>query len=300
METGEIDKVKAQSVSLSFKSIFLSSLFIFLFLINLNFMYAFNFEGDAVQIIDPIESNGAIPINIQDQHTRALDIPFIKANAIPTTLSVAATVEDMNITVTSTTGFADDVVVVIAMDEDFYIGRQLGAPIGNVILLDTPIDVNYSAGSIVFPANYHMNVDGSVTPQIFQIGAVGRNSTLELDITRIMGYFQDGTVMDDSKFGGITTLTNGIVLRRSDGVMTNIWNAKSNGEISLMTFDFQYTDKAPAGSYGARFRNTFAGQSKHGVTIRLEPGDTLELIVQDDLTDLEDFIMMAQGHVVTN
>jgi len=253
-----------------------------------------------VQIVSPIESNGAVPVNIQDQHSRALDLPFIKANAPPTTLSTDAITGEYTITVTSTTGFVDDSVIILASGENFYVGRQLGAVVGNVVTLDTPLDFNYTSGSIAFAANYHMNVDGSTTPQIFQIGSIGKAVDMELDITRIMGYFQDGTVMDDSKFGGIPALTNGVVLRRNNGVMTNFWNAKSNGELSLMTYDFAYSDKAPAGSYGARFRNTYAGQGKHGVTIRLEPGDTLEVIIHDDLTDLEDFIMMAQGHVVTD
>jgi hypothetical protein len=106
--------------------------------------------------------------------------------------------------------------------------------------------------------------------------------------------------MDDSLFGGITALTNGVVLRQNNGVMTNIWNVKSNGEFGLLCFDTFETSKAPAGSFGFRFRNTYAGQAKHGVTLRLEPGDTLEVLIQDDLTDLEDFAMMAQGHVVTD
>lgn len=275
-------------------------LFLFSFIFLISFTSAYNFEGDGVTIIGPLESNGAIPINIQDQHTRSLDLPFIKANAQPTTLWVGAVINSYTINVTSTTGFVDDSVIFIASGENFYIGRQIGAVSGNIVTVDTPIDFNYSSGSVVFPANYHMNVDGSVTPQIFQIGSTSEEAVLELDITRVMGYFQDNVAMDDSNFGGLSALTNGVVLRRNDGVMTNLWNAKTNGEISLMTFDFQYTDKAPAGSYGARFRNTYAGPSKHGVTIRLYPGDTLEIIIQDDLTGLEDFIMMAQGHVVTN
>ena len=169
-----------------------------------------------------------------------------------------------------------------------------------MVTIDTPIDFNYSSGSITFAANYHMNVDGSTTPQIFQVGPIGESVDLELDITRIMGYLQDDVEMDDAKFGGITALTNGVVLRRNNKYMTNFWNAKSNGELALLTYDFEYAEKAKQGSYAARFRNTYAGPSKHGVTIRLEPGDILEVIIQDDLTDLEDFIMMAQGHVVTD
>jgi len=80
----------------------------------------------------------------------------------------------------------------------------------------------------------------------------------------------------------------------------NLWNVKSNGQIRLLCFDGNYSDKAPAGSYGFNFRNTYAGPSKHGVTIRLMDGETLEILIQDSLTGLESFKMMAQGHIVAD
>jgi len=107
--------------------------------------------------------------------------------------------------------------------------------------------------------------------------------------------------MDDSKFGDIAGgLTNGVLLRQNNGEINNIWNVKTNGEFGLLAYDTAYTDKAPAGSEGFRFRNTYAGQSKHGVTLRLQPGETLEILIQDDLSGLEVFNVMAQGHIVTD
>ena len=104
--------------------------------------------------------------------------------------------------------------------------------------------------------------------------------------------------MYDELFGNLPILTNGCVLRINNGVMINVWNVKSNGDLALLCFDAEYPEKVPSGSYAFRFRNSFAGVDKHGVVIRLAPGDILELIVQDNLTGLTDFQMMAQGHVV--
>lgn len=261
-----------------------------------------------VYLVDPVtkkkvnvEQNGGLAVNIQDQHSTALDLYFIKAIGAPTTLLADANSEDTTITLTSTTGFTNGVTVgIFTAEGSFYFGRQIGAPAGSDISLDTPIDKAFLSGSSVIAANRSMNVNGSVTTQVFQIGPVGGTTGVEIDITRIMGYLQDNVDMDDSKFGGISALTKGIVLRQNNGIISNIWNAKTNGELSLLSYDFTYTDKAPAGSYGARFRNSYAGQDKHGVTLRLEPGDILEILVQDDLTGLQDFTMMAQGHVVTD
>ncbi|RLI72288.1 MAG: hypothetical protein DRP02_02420 [Candidatus Gerdarchaeota archaeon] len=265
-------------------------------------------NGDQkTQIVDSngdtwnLEQNGAMPVNIQDQHSRALDLRFIKANAAPTTLSVAASEGDLSVTVTSTAGFVDGAsIAIFTPDGDFYFGEQVGDVAGNVVTLDTPIDTDYPIGSSALAANHHMNVDGSGTTQIFQIGPVGGETGVEIDITRIMGNISNGTAMDDGTFAGLDPLPNGVVLRVNNGIMTNIWNVKTNGALGLLCFDAAYTTKAPAGENGFRFRNTYAGQSKHGVTLRLEAGDILEVLIQDDLTDLTDFQMMAQGHVVTD
>lgn len=249
-----------------------------------------------------VESNGALAVNIQDQHSRMLDLKFIQAQGAPTTLTVEAVQEDRTITLASTAGFADkNVVGLFCPCGDFYFGQQVGDPVGNVITLDTPIDLTYIVGSSVITAIKNMAVDGSSITQVFQIGPVGGSSEVEIDVTRVAGYLQDNVVMDDAKFGGITALIYGIVLRKNNGTIENKWNMKTNGELAeLCAGDFDYTSKAPAGSYGARFRNSFSGQEKHGVTVRLEPGDILEMLIQDDLTDLQLFTMTAQGHIVTD
>lgn len=253
-----------------------------------------------VTIKSPLESNGAVPVNIQDQHSLALDFRFIQP-VDSTTTSANAEPNDMTITLTDTTGYVDGNVVGIFQTGIFYFGRQIGAPAGSVITLDTPIDRQFLSGANSITAIDNMNIDGSGATQIFQVGPTGVGA--DIDITRIMGFIQDGVTpgMDDSKFGGIAGgLTNGVVLRYNNNVMNNLWNIKTNGEFGLFCYDTAYTANAPAGSEGFRFRNSYGGQSKHGVTIRLEPGDTLELLIQDDLTDLEDFRMLAQGHVVVD
>lgn len=247
----------------------------------------------------PTDVRGNVEVSLQDQFTPILELPFVQATGVSSTVSIATAVSDTSFTVADSTGFVDgDIVGLFTADGLFYFGTQLGAPVGNVISIDTPIDDIFGIGSIVLRLTNEMAVDGSVTTQIFQIAPIGLTSAVEIDITRVMGYLQYATVGDDSNFGNLGALTKGIVLRKNNGVMNNIWNAKSNGDLALTSFDFRYSERAPAGSFSARFRNTFAGQDKHGVTIRLEPGDILELLVQDALQTLESFRMNAQGHIV--
>lgn len=243
-----------------------------------------------------VEENGGLAVNVQDQHTRALDLKFAQATN-QTTLTVATVEEDQTITVANTAGFiAGRLAGIFDPAGRFYFGEVISV-LGSVVTVDTHLDYAFAIGSNVVVADTHLNVVGTLAnPEIFQIGPVGQ--TAEVDITRIMGNMTNSSAMDDGTFGGLSPLTNGCVLRQHNGVITNIWNVKSNGDIGLLCFDAAYTTRAPGGENGFRFRNTYAGQGKHGVTLRLEAGDTLEILIQDDLTDLTDFQMMAQGHLV--
>jgi hypothetical protein len=255
-----------------------------------------------VKLPIPKESNGGVPVNVQDQTSRILDLYFIQQLQAPATLAVETVPDTYTFEVTDSTGFVDgDYVGIVCPSGEFFFANQIGAPVANVITVDTPIDVTAPVGCNVLRTTKDMAVDGSVTRQIFQIGPIGGTAGIDVDITRTTGSMTDADVMDDEKFGGLPALTKGLVLRKNDGVLQNIWNVKTNREFAVVCAgDFNYADKAPAGFYGARFRNTFGGQEKHGVVIRLEPGETLEIIVQDDLTGLDSFEIMAQGHVVTD
>jgi hypothetical protein len=248
----------------------------------------------------PTESNGAVPVNIQDQHTLALDLNFLRSlNA--TTLTSDASPDDRVLNVTSVTDIAAGTVIGLGAGTGaFYFGTVVSVST-LALTMDTLIDSEFlSASTVVIVADKHLNtVAGSAaTPIIYQIGPIG--PAIVVDITRIMGTIIDDVAMDDGKFGGIDALTNGIALRLNNGVISNHWNAKTNGDLGLICFDSAYTDKAPAGENGFRFRNTYAGPSKHGVTLRLMAGEILEILIQDDLTGLTDFQMMAQGHVVSD
>ena len=246
----------------------------------------------------PIDVNGQVPVNVNDQTTQSIDFLFGRLDTL-TTLSAQADPDDTTLTLTSATGFVAGTRVGVFSADDpdvFYLGGQIGAPAGNVITVDTPIDQTLPNTSAIAGTTMNMAVDGSSTTQIFQIGPVGAGSTSVVQITRLLGSLLDSTAMDDGKFGGITALTNGIVLRKNDGVMKNLWNAKTNADLQLICFDFKYSDKAPGGQFGANFRNTYGGQGAHGVVIELLPGEYLEVLIQDDLTGLDDFRMMAQGH----
>lgn len=247
-------------------------------------------------------TNGGLDVNIQDQHTRALDLRFIQATGAVSTVATATAVDDMTVTVADAggggTAFEDEDYVGIfnSVTGAFYFGMMIAAPSGNVLSLDSPIDSVFPIGSTVLASSFAMNVDGSSTREIFQIGPTG--APVDIDITRFLGVITDGSAMDDGKFGALDALEKGCVLRVVNGEYQNLWNVKTNGDFKLLGFDFPYTPASPAGVFGGHFRITYAGPEKHGVVLRLDAGDTLEFIIQDDLSDLTSFEIMAQGHIV--
>jgi hypothetical protein len=242
---------------------------------------------------------------IQDQTSTPVDFFFSKLKQAPTTVAVATSIDDYTVTITDPTGFVlGDYLGMFNSDDPinnrFYFAEILGVS-GSIITLDTPIDFEFQIGDTVASFNRNLNVNGSVTPQIYNI-QVGSNATQSIDITRIMISMITATAVDLLKFGDLAKLTRGCVLRRVDGYNNNIFNVKSNGEIANLCFDYTpYESINPsAGQDGAKFRYTFAGQDKHGVAVRLAPGDELQLIIQDDLTGLTEFRIIAEGHFVVN
>jgi hypothetical protein len=243
--------------------------------------------------------NGGIDTYIQDQTTRPLDLYFLKALGALANIDSTTATDDTTITIDATAGFSvGDQIGVTSPRGQFYFGDILNI-VGFVVYLDTPIDSVFIIGDNVFNATKNMAVDGSSSTQIFSIRGPSAGSAV--DITRLLMQCQTTDAIDLSKFADIAGgLTKGIVLRKNDGVVTNIFNAKTNAALANLAYDFTVrTATNPAqGQNGFLWRYTFGGQDKHGVVIRLQAGESLELLIQDDLSDIIEFTMIGAGHIV--
>lgn len=247
--------------------------------------------------------------NLQDQTSRAIILKFNEISNT-TALSVAGTKDTNTITVSSTTGFTAGKYIIVfdPLSKNFSFYTQIGAAVGNVITLDTPLDFSYPIGTNVDTAITNMNVDGSGTPRIFGLRGMGSppGVDIKVDITRIMFHCISALPVDLTTLGGIAGgLTKGIVCRKRDGIFQNIFNIKTNGELEG-GLAFDHTIHAATNPQqlidGFSSRFTFAGQSKVGVAVRLPVGEDLEMIIQDNLNigvpTLTLLEMTAEGHVV--
>lgn len=176
----------------------------------------------------------------------------------------------------------------------YYMGEVLSVST-NTIGLDTPLGYAFAANTAVTRANKYLNKDGSSVPIMFGVSAVvGRI----FDITGFTMTLLSASPMDDSLFGSLTKLTNGLTCRikRSASWYNNVFVARSNQNLALFG-TLEYTTKAPSGKYGVRFHFSFRD---YGTTCRLvgSLGQQLEIIVRDNLSTLEDMEIMIHGHVV--
>jgi len=237
-------------------------------------------------------------VAVQDQTTPIVDYYFTQCSDTDAP-SADVAIDDREILAPTTMNFVAGDIIELSENGRFYQARVLSVAIGapdDTVTVDTPFDYAYTTAGIVERCSNNLNVDGSVTTQVFSIRA---SANVEWDITRIILNMTDATTMDSAKFGGIAGgLTNGIVIRRKNGVYHNIFNAKTNGELAVRMFDIIYGDKAPAGVYEIRGRRSFNGQDKNGVAVRLtgNDNDELQIIIQDNLTGLTSFTLIGQGH----
>jgi len=237
-------------------------------------------------------SNEQVPVVLQDQTTEIVDyyltVPFKNI-----TLLADININDVNITVNDTTGISVFDAINMKSKNNWY-QALITAINGNVLTLNTPIDCCYNTSSLVEIAKWNMNLDASSEKMIFYITGLEEQG---FDITRVLFSITDDDPMDSSTFGGLPALSNGVILRQTNGRNKNIFSVYNNAGFSERAYDVNYVDRAPAGEYGLIVRRTFAGQEKNGVSVRLsDESDKLEVIIQDDLTDLTKFAVVAQGH----
>lgn len=253
-------------------------------------------QNEIIEKMPTLESNGGVPVNIQDQTTEIVDVFFCRTlNTV--TLAGTVTIDTKTATFTAWHGFVVGNMACFKEWTHFFQAQVINVAT-NVITIDRPFDFAFTAASTATRTSKEMNIDWSVTPVIFRVTPVW--TTVKFDITKLIFHIEDNVAMDDSKFWWITALTNGIVLRKKDGVYKSIFNSKSNGDFSHHCSETQYWDHAPAWEYSFKAIKKFAWPENHGVVIRLDPAsnDEFQVIIQDNLTALTDFHCIALGHVV--
>lgn len=250
-----------------------------------------------------VDRIGAGPEDIWRPLKIPIDNFFIQANDGATTLAADVAVDDVVATVTDPSTFSIGDYVTIRNPESIYFGEVLLVA-GNDITFDSPFPFAYQSGDTIQSFTRDLNVDGSVTSQTFSLFGSGAME-IQINLTRLVFNCLTAAPVDLSRFGDIIGgLTNGIVLRGvpdpSSGLpAANQWNLKTNGDIDTLTgTDWKpYSALNPAqGQDGFTARYTYGSPDKHDVIPPIVMGDRIDLIVQDDLTQLLTFRLLFAGN----
>ena len=241
----------------------------------------------------------ALNVNPAFVHRKIVNETFHQHTGTTTTPSVAVSEGATSITFTSVAGFAIGSFIKLEEGPIQEVGiLTVTNIVGAVVTLDRPISNDYTTAALITEVNTNMAVAGTLaSPQIFEIDPP---DGVVWQLTRLLHSITASTVMDDAKFGGIAALTNGVSLRACTAAGRTVVyaNWKSNYDQKLDMFDVTYSSKAPAGSYGLNGRWTFTNAE---VIVELDgdasPVQSLQVLIQDDLTGLDTFFMRCQGRV---
>lgn len=276
-------------------------------------------DSDAIQKIGLISKAARVTLYGPDGHpvsletvggTHALvvhdeDIDTILVNQLAhehtatiTNPSIAISAGDTSITLASAVGFAtgDRLLIEEGANDETHL-PQITDLTGLVATLDGPIDVAYTTAATVALVKVNLAATaGTLSSPISYI--VRPHSSVIWHLTRLNFTITHGSAGDDSKFGSIDKLTNGIVIRsRQNGVFKTLTNWKSNQSMIEDMYDVTYTDKAGPGLFGTRGRWSFKQRTQTVTRLDGALNDELEVLVQDDLDGVTDFQINMQGHV---
>ncbi len=249
-----------------------------------------------VNIAQPLEMNSrgdtGIPVYIQDQTTSILDLVFLNRKG---TFQLAANTTSNTRVFTALSGHGIVIGDVIELQntKGFVLSKVLNV-VTDTITIDSLIGDVYLTGVNHNRSTQDMRVDGSVTPVVF---AIKPDSGQSGDINNVKFSIQDNSSMDFSTFGSAAALTVGCLLRykRADGSFENIFNFKTNGDISQRASSHDFEDKIGGGLVSFTCKVTFNGQPYNGVAVRVDGdlGEELQLVVQDDLASISQNLIVA-------
>jgi len=255
--------------------------------------------SELTEEVESINSfRGALNVNPAWVHRKIVNETFHRETGVNSDLAVAASAGDTSMTLVSSTGFVIGNEIKICEGSIQEIGLiTVTNIVGNVLTLDRPLANDYTIGLNICQVTSSMNVVGSLASPIeFEIrppaGTIWQ-------ITRLLISIADGSPMDDGLFGSLSSLTNGVVLGAVTEADREIiyGNWKNNGDIKLDMYDVEYSDKAPAGEYGLRGRWSFTKAEVIAEIDGDEANQKLKILIQDDLSDLTNFRIKAQGRV---
>jgi len=246
---------------------------------------------------DPVTGEWVLNIHNSDVHKRIISRKFHRHTTPVTTIATTVTAQDTSITVTSSVGFAIGDYLHIENGVQELVHPQITLIVANVITLDKPLDNGFAVGTTVEKAIVDMSETGSLaSPLSHKVMPLAGEIW---HITKISIAMAHSSAGDLGLFGNLTALTNGMVVRRYDGLTgtygsLTIW--KTNGDIDNDTGNIKFLPRSGGGSHGTSATGRLEQDAKAIAYLNGDNGDFLEILNQDDLITLGFVSVKAYGH----
>jgi hypothetical protein len=235
-------------------------------------------------------------VAIQDQTSELINL-YLYRNDVQPNLTSSAAVGDKVLNIDTNAGLVNGEAITL-FEGVRHSQCIIQASSATTVTVTPPVDFAYTTAASIEVGRWNMNVNGSVTAQTF---AVHPPPGIDMDVYELRFSMQDGTAMDASKFGGISALTNGIVVQFKNGFTKNLGVIVNNAGFIEQGFRTEYDDRA--GGTGLYAYTGYAnGPGHYGVAVRLEGAtvDEFRVVVQDNLTGLSNLNFTIGGHAVVH
>lgn len=230
----------------------------------------------------------------QDQSTPPFHRYFMTEDKTDITLTSPVTKDDTVINVSSGHGFTGGGEYILINYGDYIQQSKVISVATDAITIGAPIGMDLpTVGVQIIRGVIDMNVDGATTPTTFYC-RLGAGAT-PVDVQHLHVFMRHSGDADASKYGDLAALTNGIFVRKEDGIDQNLGVYKTNQDFIEFGATSSYNDKAPAGQYSSDF--SFCVKQIYGVVLRLDPRENgiLKVIVRDNLSTLLSHRITATG-----
>ena len=215
------------------------------------------------------------------------------------TLATAASIGDFTLTLNNVTGIVAGTtrVFISSGDTEETDRLKVTAVSAPDITVHQPLDNAYPIGATieVVDTNLISTTATQASPRIYRIQPPSNEIWHLLRLNFVLN--GTNTAMDNSLFGSIAALTNGLILQKTvNSVVESLTNWGENGDFTEDMFDTLYTDKGPGGINGFQGRWTFRNM---GIVHELNGSnsDCMDMVVQDDATGNNGLEIKIQGHV---
>ena len=242
--------------------------------------------------LDDSYGKKVMPIHIEHPHDLFFNCHLAFQTATVQALTAAATANTYTLQVADSSGFAPPCTLCIE-DPVNCEGDNIKVMSQNagIITLARRLDFNHSIGINIRKVTTNMCVNGSVTPVPFVFKPILTGCIVHVET--INWYVKTPGEAADSLFGGGPVLPRGLHMREVKGVTPNyrtIGMFRSNQKFRV--YDYQVISGAranPADSYWLWAKINLREQNDGIIRLVVADGDYLEVLVQDDLTNISNY-----------